>query len=218
MARTRLALALGAMALAAVMLVQGAAAAAPTAITGPVSAVGGSSATLNGTVNPGGAATEWWFEYGTSTSYGSATPHTNAGSGSANVPVSRALTGLSAATTYHYRLVAKNASGTANGGDGLFTTASPPVVVTSPATGGRPDLGDARRDGEPERRAHDLVRRVRHVDVVRHEDGDRRCRLGHVRQGGLRRRRRPDGGQDLPLPPRRDELCRNGATARMRRS
>ena len=118
-----------------------------------MSAVGGASATLNGTVNPGGAATEWWFEYGTSTSYGSATTHTSAGSGSANVAVSRALTGLSPATTYHYRLVAKNASGTPNGGDGLFTTASPPVVVTSPATGVGPTTatlgGTVNPNGEP---------------------------------------------------------------------
>ena len=123
MPRSRLALALAIAALVAAALVQGAAAAVPTAITGTVSAVGGSSATLNGTVNPGGAVTEWWFEYGTSSSYGSATTHTSTGSGSANVAVSRALTGLSAATTYHNRLVAKNVSGTANGGDGLFTTA-----------------------------------------------------------------------------------------------
>ena len=153
MPRSRLALALAVTALAAAALVQGAAAAAPTAITGTVSAVGGSSATLNGTVNPGGAVTEWWFEYGTSTSYGSATTHTSTGSGSANVAVSRALTGLSAATTYHYRLVAKNASGTANGGDGLFTTASPPVVVTSPATGVGPTTatlgGTVNPNGEP---------------------------------------------------------------------
>src|SRR6476469_1993227 len=93
--------------LVAAIVVQGAAAAAPTAITGSVAAVGGTSATVNGTVNPGGAVTEWWFEYGTTTAYGSATTHTNTGSGSANVPVSRSLTGLSAATSYHYRLVAK---------------------------------------------------------------------------------------------------------------
>ena len=121
--------------LGAAILVQGAAAAAPAAVTGTVSAVGGTSATVNGTVNPGGAATDWWFEYGTSTSYGSKTSTTAAGSGSANVSVSSSLTGLSPATTYHYRLVAKNSSATATGGDGLFTTASPPVVVTSPATG-----------------------------------------------------------------------------------
>ena len=54
-------------------VVQGAVAAAPVAITGTVSAIGGTTATLNGTVNPAGAATDWWFEYGTSTSYGSKT-------------------------------------------------------------------------------------------------------------------------------------------------
>jgi len=119
----------------AAVAVQSAAAANPVAITGTVSAVGGTSATLNGTVNPSGAATDWWFEYGTTTAYGSKTATAAAGSGSANVSVSKALSGLTAATTYHYRLVAKNASGTVNGADGLFTTAAPPVAVTSGASG-----------------------------------------------------------------------------------
>ena len=129
------ALAFAAVAVLAATFALTAAAAAPTALTGPVSAVGGTTATLTGTVNPGSVATDWWFEYGTSTSYGSKTATTAAGSGSANVPVNAPLTGLSPATTYHYRLVAKNASGTSNGADGVFTTASPPVVVTSAATG-----------------------------------------------------------------------------------
>ncbi len=119
----------------AALAVQGAAAANPVAITGTVSAVGGTSATLNGTVNPSGAATDWWFEVGTTTAYGSKTATTAAGSGTANVSVSKGLSGLFAATTYHYRLVAKNASGTVNGADGLFTTAAPPVAVTSGASG-----------------------------------------------------------------------------------
>ena len=122
-------------ALATVTVVEGAAAATPTAITGVVSAVGGTSATVNGTVNPGGAATDWWFEYGTSVAYGSKTTTTGAGSGSGNIAVATTLTGLTPATTYHYRLVARNSSGTTNGSDGLFTTASPPTAVTSPATG-----------------------------------------------------------------------------------
>ena len=109
--------------------------AAPTAITGTVSAVGGTTATLNGTVNPAGLATDWWFEYGTTTSYGSKTGATAAGSGTANVSVSKALTGLTASTTYHYRLVAKSSGGTTNGADGLFTTASPPTAVTGAASG-----------------------------------------------------------------------------------
>ncbi|MGZ8687921.1 MAG: hypothetical protein ACXWZP_05795, partial [Gaiellaceae bacterium] len=108
--------------------------AAPTAITGPVSAVGGTTATLNGTVNPAGLATDWWFEYGTTTSYGSKTATTAAGSGTANSSVSRALAGLVPSTTYHYRLVAKSSGGTTNGADGLFTTASPPTAVTGAAS------------------------------------------------------------------------------------
>jgi len=126
--------------LAAVMLSLAAVAtaatlAAPTAFTGTVSAVGGTTATLNGIVNPGGLATDWWFEYGTTTSYGSKTETTAAGSGSANVSVSKSLNGLTPATTYHYRLVAKSADGTTNGADGLFTTASPPTAVTGTASG-----------------------------------------------------------------------------------
>ena len=140
--------------LGAATVVQAAAAAAPTAITGTVSAVGGTSATLNGTVNPGGAATDWWFEYGTSTSYGSKSATTAAGSGSANVAVSQgAQRAQSPATTYHYRLVAKNATATTNGADGLFTTASPPVAVTAPATGVGPTTatlgGTVNPNGEP---------------------------------------------------------------------
>ena len=125
---------------AAAVAVQGAAAAVPVSITGTVSAVSGTSATLNGTVNPGGAATDWWFEYGTSSAYGTKTTPTDAGAGVANLSVSKALSGLAPATTYHYRLVAKNSSATANGADGIFTTASPPVAVTSSATGVGPSV------------------------------------------------------------------------------
>jgi hypothetical protein len=108
--------------------------AAPTAITGPVSAVGSTSATATGTVNPGGVSTTWHFEYGKSTSYGSTTSSTNAGSGTANVPVSGALTGLAQGTSYHYRVVATSSSGTSHGADGIFTTLAAPGVVTSAAS------------------------------------------------------------------------------------
>src|SRR3989449_6522846 len=88
------------------------AASAPTAITGPVSAVGSTSATVTGTVNPNGQATTWYFEYGTSTSYGSKTSTMNAGSGTSNVDASATLSGLAPGTTYHYRLVAPTIAGT----------------------------------------------------------------------------------------------------------
>ena len=113
----------------------GASAAAPTAITGPVTAVGATTATATGTVNPGGVATTWYVEYGTSASYGSKSASSNAGSGTANIAVSAALTGLTQGTTYHYRVVATSPSGTSHGSDGLFTTLAAPGVVTGTASG-----------------------------------------------------------------------------------
>jgi phosphodiesterase/alkaline phosphatase D-like protein len=109
-------------------------AAAPTAITGPVTSVGPATATVTGTVNPNGQATNWFVEYGTSTSYGTKTSNVSAGSGTANAAVSASLTGLAPGTTYHYRVVASNSSGTTRGADGIFTTSSAPVAVTGSAT------------------------------------------------------------------------------------
>jgi hypothetical protein len=110
-------------------------AAVPTAITGPVTAVGPTSATAGGTVNPNGQATTWYLEYGTSTSYGSKTASTSAGSGTSNVAVSATMTSLNPGATYHYRLVASNGSGTSRGADGIFTTFGLPAAVTGDATG-----------------------------------------------------------------------------------
>ncbi len=153
MQRTRVGSLAALLGLLAVAAAGAAVLAAPTAITGPVSAVGGTTATLNGTVNPGGNATGWWFEFGTSTAYGSKTSETPAGSGSANVAVSKGLTGLTPATTYHYRLVAKSSAGTSNGTDGLFTTASPPTVATGAASGVGPTVatvsGTVNPNGQP---------------------------------------------------------------------
>jgi len=111
-----------------------AAAATPSAITGPVTSVGPTTATATGTVNPNGQATTWYVEYGTSTSYGTKTANVSAGSGTANTAVSASLTGLTAGTTYHYRVVATNSSGTDRGADGIFTTSAGPVAVTGSAT------------------------------------------------------------------------------------
>ena len=102
-------------------------------MTGSASSIGLTSAKLNGTVTPNGQATSWYFEYGTSTSYGSKTSAKNAGSGTSAVNVAASLTGLRRTTTYHYRLVATNASGTTVGGDRSFSTALPPAVRTGSA-------------------------------------------------------------------------------------
>lgn len=99
-----------------------AAAAPPSATTGSPSSVGQSSATVNGTVNPNGQSTTYYFKYGTATTYGLQTTPAGAGSGTGNVAVHAAVDGLSPNTTYHYQLVATSSAGTSNGPDETFTT------------------------------------------------------------------------------------------------
>jgi hypothetical protein len=115
-------------------LAAGAGAAAPAGNRGRGPASAATTATATGTVNPGGVATTWYVEYGTSTSYGSKTASAGAGSGTANSAVSVALTGLAQGTTYHYRVVATSASGTSRGSDGLFKTLAAPGAVTGSAS------------------------------------------------------------------------------------
>jgi hypothetical protein len=144
---------LAATALAAAGGGSAATAATPTAITGPVTSVGPTTATATGTVNPNGQATTWWVEYGTSTSYGSKTSNVNAGSGTGNGAVSASLTSLAAGTTYHYRVVASNAAGTARGSDGIFTTSAAPVAVTGAATSVTPTSATLNGSVDPNGRA-----------------------------------------------------------------
>jgi glucose/arabinose dehydrogenase len=70
---------------------------APTSVTE-------TGATLNGRVHPRQGPTEWWFEWGTTSAYGNTTPRTDAGTADEVQRVSRRITGLTAGTTYHYRL------------------------------------------------------------------------------------------------------------------
>src|SRR6267378_3392877 len=108
--------------------------AAPQASTGGASSVTPTSATLNGTVNPSGRTTTWFFEYGTSTSYGSKTPAKDAGSGTSPVAVSGQVTSLTTGRVYHFRLVATSDAGTSRGSDATFTTAVAPTVATKSAS------------------------------------------------------------------------------------
>lgn len=101
-------------------------AAAPTVTTEAASAAGESSAILHGTVNPQGQKTTYFFEYGSTASYGSTAP-VPAGElapSSTGEAVSATLSALSPGHTYHFRLVATNAGGTSDGADRSFTTAS----------------------------------------------------------------------------------------------
>jgi hypothetical protein len=97
--------------------------AAPSAATGTATDVTTTGATLNGTVNPNGAATTVSFEWGPTTSYGQTTAGQAVGAGSTAQAISAALTGLSPCTTYHYRAKATSAGGTTTGDDASFRTA-----------------------------------------------------------------------------------------------
>jgi hypothetical protein len=90
---------------------------APTVVTKAASGVEATKATVNGTVDPEGLATKYYFQYGTSTSYGSLTSEASAGEGTSAVAESAKLTGLTAGTTYHFRVVATNAAGTSYGSE-----------------------------------------------------------------------------------------------------
>ena len=108
----------------------------PVVITNPATKVAAYSATLNGSVSPGGLTTSVHFQYGTTTSYGLNTANQSF-SGSTTQSVAANISGLSASTTYHFRIVGTNSSGTYYGADRIFTTLSaigPPVVTTNPAT------------------------------------------------------------------------------------
>ena len=107
----------------------------PTATTDPATNVNGNSATLNATVNPNNSETTVYFEWGLDITYGNTTSVQSIGSGTTDVSVTADLTGLSPATTYHYRVIAANDTGTSYGDDISFTTPPITLTITSPLNG-----------------------------------------------------------------------------------
>ncbi len=108
---------------------------APIVTTAAASAVGQAEATLNGTVDPEGKATEYFFEWGTTSSYGHTTEKLPLGSvDQTGHAVSAKVTGLAPGAPYHFRLVAKNEAATTPGADRNFSTltASPPPHEEQP--------------------------------------------------------------------------------------
>jgi hypothetical protein len=104
-----------------------ASAATPLVTTGGAAQVTITTATLTGTVNPRGLTTSYFFQYGTTTAYGTRTPSTSAGKGGAGVAAAAQVTGLAPNTRYHYRLLAHNSDGTVAGNDRTFTTPRQPL-------------------------------------------------------------------------------------------
>jgi len=93
------------------------------------------NATINGAVNPNGDNTVAWFEWGTNSGLSpfNKTPDQTLGSGTADIPVTSKLTGLTSGTTYYFRVAASNPAGTVKGTIVSFVTAAPntpPAVQT----------------------------------------------------------------------------------------
>jgi hypothetical protein len=104
-------------------------AARPNVSTGPAKSVSFATALLTGTLNPNGADTSYYFQFGPTRAYGSQTGILDAGAGTRNVSVSIAVGGLQPLTVNHYRLVAVNASGATLGADRTLLTTKVPLSL-----------------------------------------------------------------------------------------
>jgi hypothetical protein len=105
--------------------------------TDPATAITSTNATLNGTGNPSGWATNGFFRYGTTTgAYTQTTAQQTLGAGTAAVPLSAALTTLAPSTTYYFIAVVTTANGETVGAERSFVTAVGPtskLLVSAPS-------------------------------------------------------------------------------------
>lgn len=101
----------------------------------PTSGLGHEAATINAKVDPDALASEYHFEYGKTTAYGTEVPLGGGklAAGEAPVAVSATLSGLEIGVTYHFRVVAGNSAGTTVGPDQVFTTIPPALIESESA-------------------------------------------------------------------------------------
>jgi len=118
----------------------------PTAATGDVTGLTKNTATLGGTVNPGGAITGASFQLTTDPGHAPASifeiPYRDLGGGTTAAAASLTARGLIPFTTYDYRLVASNSGGRTLGDWKTFTTLKPPLP-TATATGSQFEWTDS---------------------------------------------------------------------------
>ena len=115
---------------------------APTVQTEAANEITETGATLSATVNPNGAElSDCSFEYGPTTGYGASAPCSpQSAAGEAPASVSAEVSGLTASSTYYYRITATNAGGRSVGTAHTLTTHLPsgplpqePVSPSSPS-------------------------------------------------------------------------------------
>jgi phosphodiesterase/alkaline phosphatase D-like protein len=78
----------------------------PGVSTGPAAQISKNGATLTAVVSPNKQATIYYFQYGTSNTYGSQTLAATVPAGTVPVTVTAGIQGLEAQTIFHYRIVA----------------------------------------------------------------------------------------------------------------
>jgi hypothetical protein len=109
----------------------------PVVNTLAATGVGGTSATLQGNVNPSNAPTTTFFDYGLTIPYSSnnipAVPASL--SGNTTQAISLALTGLTNNSVYHYRAKGTNVGGTTTGNDMTFVLGCPVAGAAGAITG-----------------------------------------------------------------------------------
>jgi hypothetical protein len=134
---------------------------APSIVRARVSATGETTAVAPVTAIPGFSATSLDLEYGTTTKYGkSALAPLGSDNGAHEVALS--LTGLAAGTTYHARVIATNAFGSASSADLTFTT----PATKAPEAPEKCRRGFVRRGGK-------CKKRRKHRHHHRHKHGHR---------------------------------------------
>lgn len=111
----------------------------PTVTTFDASEIKTHGATLNGSVNPSGLDTMYYFEYGETSSYGIKKSQVYAGKGSDVKSASLSLpNSFTPGKLYHFRIVASNTLGVSYGEDKTFTTEK--LVAPSATTGNATDI------------------------------------------------------------------------------
>ncbi len=95
----------------------------PVVATGPATQVSKNAALLTAVISPNKQDTSYYFQYGTSTAYGSQTIPATVGAGTIPVTVAVAVSGLEARTIFHYRIVALHGNTAPQpGSDATFMT------------------------------------------------------------------------------------------------
>ena len=107
----------------------------PSVTTAAASAVAVTTATLNAVnLKSGASSASVVFEYGLTTAYDNSIPYSTFSANRTLSSINAGVSGLSASTTYHYRVVVTNSQGTTAGTDMTFTTTALPLLAGAPAT------------------------------------------------------------------------------------